>query len=493
MGWRRLAALPWNVARAGGSEETRALGRGRRVFLGVILLVAATIRPAALGEQDVAAKTDEQPSAGKVVGVTSLRVIQEKEGPAVEILGTGPLTPEIHLLKEPTRLVIDLPNARIDKDQKKIEVQADEISALRANQFQRKPPVARVVVDLLAERPYKWEATGNRLVVHLGKSAAGVGQKNVQQKNSGQSPFESATVTSFTPAPLPVVNAVRAAGPLAVESDAGSVGAAFHAGADTAILHLSSGGEVHVCPGTLVTITPSANRHNLLLGLSTGAMEAHLELDASTDLVLTPDFRIALEGPGEFHFAFRTDNRGDTCVRALAGNTGAVTATELLGDGTYQVKATEQVVFRGGQVRRVDMNVPPECGCPAPRQDMERAASEVPTEVPTTGTERPAAMANAQTVAETSPASGVGREVAAANSQNEMHVQMTAPLVFRATGPPPGRAGNATAATEPAPTASMVASAPVVAPATRTGLTVELEQPKRNIFRRIGGWFRKIF
>jgi hypothetical protein len=389
--------------------------------------------------------------------------------------------PEIHLLKEPTRLVIDLPNARIDKDKKKIDVQANEITALRTNQFKEKPPVARVVVDLLAERTYKWDATGNRLVVHLGKNPAA----------NGQSPFETATVPSLTRSEQPVVKAVRAAGPLAVANDTGSVGTSFRAGADTAILRLSSGGELHVCPGTLVSITPSADRHNLLLGLSTGAMEANLELDASTDLVMTPDFRIALEGPGKFHFAFSTDNRGDTCVRALTGNTGAITATELLGEGTYQVKATDQLVFRGGRLGRVDMNVPLECGCPPPRQNIERAANEVPADVATTGQERPAATADAQTVAETSPPKGVQPAVAAENAQNEMHVQVTAPLVFRATGPPPARTGEANAA--PAEQKSGAAKDGAAAAAPSPGLTVEIEQPKRNIFRRIGGWFARVF
>ena len=454
----------------------------------MILLLSWATLGLVLGGQASAAKPHKDAAAGKVVAITSLRVIQEKEGPAVEILSTGPLTPEIHLLKEPARLVIDLPNARIDKDQKKIDVQANEIRALRMNQFQKKPPVARVVVDLLAARPYKWDATGNRLVVRLGKSA-----------NSEQSPFETAAVSSptvvgLTPAAQPMVKAVRAAGPLAVASDTGRVGTSFHAGADTAVLSLSSGGEVHVCPGTLVTITPSANRHNLLLGLSTGAMEAHLELDTSTDLVMTPDFRIALEGPGEFHFAFSTDQRGDTCVRALAGNTGAVSATELLGDGTYRVKATDQLVFRGGRVDRVDMNVPLECGCPPPLQNIDRA-NNVPAQVPTTGHEQPD-PADTRTVAEASPATAAQMGTPAGNSPNQMHVQVSAPLVFRATGPPPAPVEDVEAAPAEQPNAQTKSAATAgasAAAAKGSGLTVELEPPKRNIFRRIGGWFAKVF
>ena len=156
-------------------------------------------------------KSDSKPAASslvasKVAAIKSFRIVQEKDGPAVEILSTRPLVPSIQAISDPDRLVIDLPNARLETPQKRINVQADQISTIRADQFQQNPPVARVVVDLLAPRAYTWDAAGNRLVVHLGK--------NPGQANS--SPFQAPTVPSLTPAPQPVVTAVRAAGPLAL-------------------------------------------------------------------------------------------------------------------------------------------------------------------------------------------------------------------------------------------------------------------------------------
>lgn len=466
--------------------------------LATILRTMLVVTVVALGLGSLAAQAPPaatgKPSASpaKVAAVKSLRIIQEQDGPAVEILSTLPLVPQIQLINDPTRLVIDLPNARIDTDQKRINIQADQISTLRANQFQETPPIARVVVDLMAPRTYKWEAAGNRLVVHLGKNPGA---------ESG-SPFESVSEPTLAPAPPPVIKAVRATGPLVLASDAGDVGSSFTAGVDTAILRLSSGGELHVCPGTTVSVTPSQNRHNLLLGLNTGAIEAHMQLDASTDLVMTPDFRITLAGPGQFHYAFSADARGDTCVRALPGNTASAIATELLGDRTYQIKAADQLVFRGGRLDRVDMNVPLECGCPPPRQLIERAANEFPGQPNRASESRPTTNPDAMAVSaptRSAPRSGVaeGNTPANAASEGGIQVQVTAPLVFKASGPPPAPVEDVNAAPLPTqPAKAKAKPAPDPATTTTTALTVETvsaNDPPHGFFGRIRSFFSKLF
>jgi AMIN domain len=474
------------------------------IAMGMLALGAPWLRSQTTVKPGV--KPGSKPAASsavsKIAAIKSFRIVQEKDGPAVEILSTKPLVPSIQAISDPARLVIDLPNARLETQQKRISVQADQISSIRADQFQQNPPVARVVVDLLAPRAYTWDAAGNRLVVHLGE--------NPNQASS--SPFEPPTVPSLTPAPQPVVAAVRAAGPLALAENDGGAGSSITAGTDTAVLRLSSGGEVHVCPGTTVSVTPSQSRHNVMLSMNTGALEAHFALDASSDSVMTPDFRILLVGPGEFHYAISADRQGNTCVRALPGNTASAIVTELLGDRTYQVKATDQLVFRSGQLDRVDMAVPLECGCPPPRDPPLRATSNLPMQSEVQSKAQSGAMpplnASPAPVAEAAHAeSGASTGVPAAASPldasvapNELHVQVAAPFVFHATGPPPAPVEDVRALPlDSRPRAAPALAAPLPPPTNATPKPAGTETasanhaPARGFFRRLGGFFAAIF
>jgi hypothetical protein len=429
-------------------------------------------------------------SADKIATIKSVRIIQEGSGDAVEILSTKPLVPSIRAIADPDRLVIDLRNALMGKQPKYVSVLANRIQAIRADQFRQNPPMTRVVVDLLAPRVYHWDAAGNRIVVHLGKN---VGANN--------SPFRAPTVVSLMPAPQPVVTAVRAAGPLTLSNNDGSIGSSFTAGPDTAVLRLSGGGEVHVCPGTTVSVTPSRSRHNLMLGMNTGALEAHFALDSSSDSVMTPDFRIQLAGPGEFHYAVSADRRGNTCVRALPGNTASAIVSELLGDRTYQVKATDQVVFRLGRLDRVDLAAPLECGCPPPREPPMRAASDLPKQSESES-QHTAQSAPPPPVAEPAHNEGVPavNPPDASVAVNELHVQIEAPFVFHARGSPPApvedvralpmdsRGGATPVLGDPLPPPANQASKPDGARSASAN-----RPPSRGFFRKVGGAFAALF
>ncbi len=191
-------------------------------------------------------------------------------------------------------------------------------------------------------------------------------------------------------------------------------GSQVSAGAAAAVLKLSRGGEIRICPGTNLAVSASSTGSELLLSVSKGALELHYSLASVADSIMTPDFQIQLVGPGDFHLGFGADERGATCVRGLQQNTASAIVTEMMGDGRYQVQPREEVVFHDGRVNTATPGALVHCGCPEPSPVM-RAESKPPEPAPTPQPEAVPAMPP--------PAQPA--------SEPEVHVQVDAPFVFR--------------------------------------------------------------
>lgn len=436
-------------------------------------------------------------AASHTANVQSVRLVPDEHGATIEIRADQPITPQITPLDLPRRLVIDLPYAVTSHQGKRVTSRVKEIIGIRFGQYTVRPPVVRIVVDLSAAVTYRVESAGNQLLVHL-------------LTDEHAPPTEPSLAREEQPAAVPVSSA--SSGGVMMDAARLAAGSAITAGSETATLHLSRGGEVKVCAGTTISVTSSKSGEELMLGVSTGAIEGHYSLGAAADSVVTPDFRLVLAGPGEFDYAMSVNAHGDTCIRTMTGNTAPLMVSELIGDGNYRVRPDEQVVFHSGQLANHDADAPIKCGCSAPRPEALRASESNPQQVtpPVNDATLPSAVRvapqgssasgsvagapNATNSPASEPTTSAEAAAPAPTGANDVHVQVEAPLVFQGRATPAPQAEAAPESEVPALPAALRAkqlAAPPNLPATVALPPAKKEH--RGFFGGIGHFFKSIF
>ena len=419
-------------------------------------------------------------SSHRTVEVQSIRVVPGNNGPVIEILATRPLTPRLQTVEGPLRLVIDLPNSTFSATRRRIPFRNEQIKDLRVDQYQS--DVTRVVVDLASPVRYGWDATGNRLRIRLSADEAG----------SAKPPSVPAFTAGVQPTAVPV--AVGTSGSLVETGSRVASGSSITAGDETAILRLTRGGEVRVCPGTTLSVSTSSNGQDLMLGMNRGAMETHYSLAESVDSVLTPDFRIVLPGPGEFNLAINTDSHGDTCVGSLPGSTSSAVIAELLGNGTYEIKPEQQVVFRHGRLDSVETAIAA-CGCPAAQEPVLRAEAD-PTRViaEDKAGEKLQLDSSDGSAIKAPPIASPLHNTGNAQDPKALKIQLEAPLVFSGRELAKARAANA----PPAPVSQVAALSWTAKPSDPLPAVLVLPPPDeqsagKGFFGKVKHLFGKMF
>ena len=255
-------------------------------------------------------------------------------------------------------------------------------------------------------------------------------------------------------------------------------GSSIAAGAQTATLKLERGGSLLVCSGTNLSVNASQTGRELMFSLNSGNLEMNYPLGAAADTLLTPDLRLLLPGPGTVHIAVKVTPQGDTCVQSLPGNVAAIVVSETMGDATYQVKPDEAVLFKGGHLS-VAAATKQNCGCPvSPPTQVAKAA---PPPLP---------------LAESKPTQPAPRP---APLDQDVHIAVSAPLVFRADDPAPDLAE--TVASLKLEHNQVVQLDPVVLPppepakthAQRTMPVVAQKEQKHGFFSKVGSFFATLF
>jgi hypothetical protein len=342
-----------------------------------------------------------------------------------------------------------------------------------------------VVVDLAAPVKYTWDAMGNRLRIRMSADEAA----------TAKPPSVPAFTAGVQPAAVPV--AIGTSGSLVETGNRVASGSSITAGDETAILRLTRGGEVRVCPGTTVSVSTSPNGQDIMLGMSKGAMETHYGLKESVDSVLTPDFRVVLPGPGEFNLAISSDAHGNTCVGSLPGSTSSAVIAELLGNGTYEIKPDQQVVFRRGRLDLVEPAVA-SCGCPRVQEPVLRASADPAAVIPEDKAGEKLQLANSEGSAiKPDPPSTTPLPGASASKPKKVpdpaKVQLEATLVFR------GRDAQSPPVAPAAPLAEAAALSLTTKPSDPLPAVVVLppatqsKSAHKGFFGKVKGFFGGIF
>ncbi|MBI4460108.1 MAG: type IV pilus secretin PilQ [Acidobacteria bacterium] len=151
----------------------------------------AAIREVPEGLEIRIAKADPQPDSPKTakasaptpfaaaaspsaaISLREVAVLQPESGPGldVEIIGNGMKEYRTFELRNPNRLVVDIPNAVNRIRQNVLEINTPPLKAIRIAQFSQRPLVSRIVMDLDSKVPFQVVPQSDRLLVSLGGSA----------------------------------------------------------------------------------------------------------------------------------------------------------------------------------------------------------------------------------------------------------------------------------------------------------------------------------
>jgi hypothetical protein len=229
-------------------------------------------------------------------------------------------------------------------------------------------------------------------------------------------------------------------------------------GSTTTEVALPQRGTLNVCASTTVKLAadatvPAGETPGILMGMDHGAVEASFATGRNADILLTPDFRILISGPGTANVKVRLGPGGDTCVDNPGSNAPYVLVTSVFDGGVYRVQPGQRVMFQHGRLNEVVDQEKEPCGCPpaqAQGNDFPLAQSE--------------GLAPLQPPAPTTPGGA-------------KTTPSTQPLVFNASD-------------SISSTASQAATSPGAA-APPAPQSTHIKKP--GLFARIGHFFRRIF
>ncbi len=275
-------------------------------------------------------------------------------------------------------------------------------------------------------------------------------------------------------------------------------GSAITAGDQAVKIALERGGSLELCSTSSVHLSKDRSISDpassaLMMALDRGAIEANYAVGTYSDVLLTPDLRILISGPGQADLRIRVNPRGDTCVDNHGANAPYVTVTSQFEGGVYRVLPDQRVNFQHGSLREVVDHEPEPCGCPAgPVTSVASAGNTTANPAPAGRPVGGPSSTPADTAFPIAESEGLAAppapHAAPVVPPGETHAQVTVPLTYNGENPappPPAPPAPASAAPSSAPASS--AAAPPAAQPEAASVS------QGGFFHRIGHFFSKIF
>jgi len=213
----------------------------------------------------------------------------------------------------------------------------------------------------------------------LSLGAALAGSPLLHAQTGPSSEMRAATSSPLAIVPLDTKNpdhAAKVTGALEVSQGKAIIAAsgAVTSGSVTTHVLLPHRGVLRVCATTTVKLAadssvPAGEIPGLMMAMDHGAIEASFATGRNSDILLTPDFRILIGGPGAAEVKVRLGQHGDTCVDNAGVNAPYVVVSSVFDGGAYRVQPGQRVMFQHGSLREVVDHEKEPCGCPPPAEE----------------------------------------------------------------------------------------------------------------------------
>jgi hypothetical protein len=122
----------------------------------------------------VASLCAAQGSIRTAAEMRNIQVVRSGDKIRIEIALSAPVVPDVTVLTNPSRLVLDFPNTSLNARRRRVVVKRNGVTQVRVALNSADPPATRAVVDLHAPHPYVEETEGNKFILVVLPTTAAV-------------------------------------------------------------------------------------------------------------------------------------------------------------------------------------------------------------------------------------------------------------------------------------------------------------------------------